>query len=188
MDTFSPFVFLLKPAANSPDMQVALKSGESLVIQWADCGREEFVLAAIQPGAPDAQALLAQTTRHRCDRPGAGQRSSLCAARRATGAGSTRNPEPTDPNVIQADITFGETVVSEDGKTLQTSLTVTNTGSKPITINPTDLSLAAEGKAPLSPLSIAPALPQEIQPGDSLSLTITFPHPGSHTAVLRCWI
>ena len=50
---------------------------------------------------------------------------------------------------------------------------------------PVELSLTAEGQAPLSPLNVEPALPQEIQPGASLPLAVTFANPGGHTAVLR---
>jgi hypothetical protein len=60
-DTYSPFIFLLRLGAGSPDFQTALKPGDPLVLQWADCGREEFVLENVQAGIPDAQSLFAQT-------------------------------------------------------------------------------------------------------------------------------
>jgi hypothetical protein len=94
-------------------------------------------------------------------------------------------PEPTQENAINVEITFDETVISADQATLQTSLTITNRGANPLPMTTNDLSLTAEGEQPLSPLSVEPALPQEIQPEASLSLTITFANPGGHTAVLQ---
>jgi hypothetical protein len=185
-DTFSPFVFLFKPAIGSPDLSTSLTPGDPLVVQWADCGREVFVLTKIQSGNPDAQALLAQ----------AGPGMAVIVQPDGTTPGYVINgqrpelvnpatPEPTVANAIMVDITFEGTGLSADQKTLQTSLTITNRGSQPITMTMDDLSLTADGEAPLSPLSVQPALPQEIQPGGSLSLTITFPNPGGNTAVLK---
>ncbi len=185
-NTFSPFVFLFQPAMGSPDLQTSLTPGDPMVVQWADCGREVFVLTNIQPGSPDAQSLLAQAAPGMAvivqpvgTTPGYvihGQRPELV---------NPPTPEPTLENAIMVDITFEGTGLSADQQTLQTSLTLTNRGTNPISMTTNDLSLTAEGQAPLSPLSVEPALPQEIPPGGSLSLTITFPNPGGNTAVLR---
>jgi hypothetical protein len=59
-NTFSPFVFILKPGIGPADLQTTLEPGDPLVVQWADCGREEFMLTEFQAGSPDAQSLLAQ--------------------------------------------------------------------------------------------------------------------------------
>ena len=184
-DTFAPFVFLLTPTAEMPDLGAFLQPGDPMVVVWADCGREEFVLSAAESGTPIAAALLAQSGSGIAVivRPGGGAPAYLLLGERP---GLTLvTPEPTDPNAIQAEITFGDTIISEDGKTLTTGLTITNLGGKPITIAPPDLSLAAEGQSPLSPLSVEPALPQDIQPGASLALTITFPNPGGGTALFK---
>jgi hypothetical protein len=185
-DTFSPFVFIVKPSLAAPDLQTQLEPGDPLAVQWADCGREEFALTEIQPGQPDAQALLAQGSpgikilvqpqRNAPEYVIYGERPALI------------NPatlEPTQENAIMVDITFGETVISADQATLQTSLTITNRGANPLPMTTNDLSLTAEGEQPLSPLSVEPILPQEIAPEASLSLVITFTNPGGHTAVLQ---
>jgi hypothetical protein len=185
-DTFSPFVFIIKPSLAAADLQTQLEPGDPLAVQWADCGREEFALTEIQPGQPDAQALLAQTSpgivilvRPPRDAPEYviyGERPVLI---------NPATPEPTEENAIMVDITFGETVISTDEATLQTSFTITNRGANPLSVTNNDFSLTAEGEQPLSPLSVEPALPQEIAPEASLSLTITFANPGGHTAVLQ---
>jgi hypothetical protein len=185
-DTFSPFVFLLTPGVGSPDLHNTLKPGDPLVVQWADCGREEFVLTDLQVGSPDAVTLLAQKAPGMAiivqpvgNTPGYviyGQRPELV---------NPPTPEPTDANTIMVDISFGDTAISTDGQTLVTRLTLTNRGANPLTLTTDDLSLTAEEQSPLSPLSVKPALPQAIPPGGSLSITVTLPNPGGHTAVLR---
>jgi hypothetical protein len=185
-DTFSPFVFIVKPSLAVADLQTQLEPGDPLAVQWADCWREEFALTEIQSGQPDAGALLAQNS------PGIviivqPQRNApeyvIYVERPALINPAT--PEPTQENAINVEITFGETVISADQATLQTSFTIINRGANPITITNDDLSLTAEGQQPLSPLSVEPALPQEILPDGSLSLVITVTNPGGHTAVLQ---
>ncbi len=185
-NTFSPFVFLLEPATGSPDLQAALAPGDPMVVQWADCGREEFVYTSLEAGAVDAQTLLAQTT------PG----MAVIIEPRGGGIGyllrgqrpelvNPPTPEPTVENALTVDITFGDTTISADGKTLTTRLTVTNRGNQSITITNNDLSLTSENQPPEAPLQVVPPLSQELQPAASLPLVITFPNPGGHTAVLR---
>jgi hypothetical protein len=185
-DTFSPFVFIVKPSLAAPDLQTQLEPGDPLAVQWADCGREEFALTEIQPGQPDAQVLLAQGSpgikilvlpqRNAPEYVIYGERPALI---------NPGTPEPTQENAVMVEITFGETVISTDQATLQTSFTISNRGANPLSITNDDLSLTSEGEQPLSPLSVEPALPQDIQPEASLSLTITFANPGGHTAVLQ---
>jgi hypothetical protein len=61
-DTFSPFVFIIKPSIAAPELQTQLEPGDPLAVQWADCGSEEFALTEFQSGQSDVQALLAQNT------------------------------------------------------------------------------------------------------------------------------
>ena len=61
-DTVNPFVIIFAPAIHSLDMRSALIPGDPIVVQWADCEREEFIYTDLQPGSPDTQALLAQTS------------------------------------------------------------------------------------------------------------------------------
>jgi hypothetical protein len=76
-------------------------------------------------------------------------------------------------------------IFSNDRQTLQISLTITNRGSQAITITNDDLSLAAENMPPEAPLRVVPALSQELQPGASMPLVITFGNPGGQYAMLR---
>ena len=61
-DTSNPYLIIFVPAIGSLDMQSALSVGDDLVIQWADCSREVFDLTDFEPGIPDEQLLLSQTS------------------------------------------------------------------------------------------------------------------------------
>ncbi len=184
--TYSPFIFILTPPLGSPDLQATLIPGDPMVVQWADCGREEFVYTELQVGTIDSQALLAQNSTgiavvvRLLGNSGSyllrGQRPELI---------NPATPEPTSENAVTVDITFDATSFSADGKQLTTRLTITNRGSQAITITNNDLSLTPENGAPEAPLQVVPGLSQELQPGASLPLVITFTNPGGHVATLR---
>jgi hypothetical protein len=185
-NTFAPFVFILQIPPGTTDLEARLAQGDPLVVQWADCGREVYVLTQIQPGNPDEQALLAQAEPGLAVIiPASGETAGYVIRGQRPELINPPTPEPTSESAIMADITFEGTGLSDDQMTLQTSLTITNRGANPLTMTANDLSLTAEGEPPLSPLSVEPALPQVISPGGSLSLTITFANPGGHTAVLQ---
>jgi len=59
-DTFSPYVVIYEPAIRSLSLETVLFPGDMIAIQWADCGREEFVLSEFQQGGPDVQDLRTQ--------------------------------------------------------------------------------------------------------------------------------
>ncbi len=88
---------------------------------------------------------------------------------------------------IQAEISFLGNTPSPDGKTGQITVVMTNTGATAFSLTTNDLSLTADAEraAPLAPLSVEPSLPQEIKPGASETFTITFPHHGINTAILK---
>ena len=245
-ETFSPFVFILTPPLGSPDLSSTLAPGAAMLVQWADCGREEFVFTDLKTGAPDAKDLLAQAkpgiavviqpigtavgyvlygqrpeplksltpepTLEQTQEPTQGLTPELTLEQSQEPThGPTQEPtsepsqeptpepspnrspeptreptqEPTKENAVIIDITFEDMIFSNDRQTLQISLTITNRGSQAITITNDDLSLAAENQSPEAPLQVVPALSQELQPGASLPLVITFANPGGQYAVLR---
>jgi hypothetical protein len=184
--TFSPFVFTYIPAVTNLDLKNALSVGEPMMVQWADCGREEFIFTDLDQLPTNIQELLAQ------NEPGivviiqaVGDKQGYIIHGQRPELINLPTPEPTQENAILVDITFGNTSISADGKTLIAQLAVTNRGSQSITLTNDDLSLTAEGQVPVSPLEVQPALPQGIQPGASLPLMITFANPGGNTAVFK---
>jgi hypothetical protein len=60
-DIHNPYVFLLTPPLGSIDPSSVLDYGAMMLIQWADCSREEFVFTDLETGSLDAKALFTQT-------------------------------------------------------------------------------------------------------------------------------
>jgi len=61
-DTTNPYIFIFIPAIHSLGMQDVLVPGDQMIIQWADCNKEEYTYTDFQPGPPDTKSILGQTT------------------------------------------------------------------------------------------------------------------------------
>ena len=185
--TSPKYVFALSPTGENQNFGMSVKPGDIVTIVWADCGAETYAVTGTETVSLDLPALL--------DQPASGFTLFI----RPTGSPAilvihaerpelliTPIPGPTEEtDSIQAEITFGESNASPDGKSYQMAITVKNTGSQPLTISPGDISLTPENGQPLAPLSVDPALPVEIAPSASLDLKIVFPMPEGKTAVFK---
>ncbi len=60
--TTNPFIFIFTPAIHSLSWQDVLVPGDQMIIQWADCSKEEFVYTDLQPGPADTKSILEQTS------------------------------------------------------------------------------------------------------------------------------
>ena len=60
-----------------------------------------------------------------------------------------------------------------NGKTVQITVALTNTGSTAFSLTTNDISLTPANAAPLAPLSVEPSLPQTIQPGAGATFSMT---------------
>jgi hypothetical protein len=180
------YVFVLSPTPNNNTLSTDIKTGANITISWADCTTEEYVVNTIDSQVPIDSSLFDQSHGGvTIVQPTSSSLASLIIHAVRPEALTPVTPEPTNPNQIQAQIDFGETSLSEDGRTFQINLTVTNTGSVAIPLSTSDLSISSESAQPIYPMSVEPPLPQEIQPGESLSLTATFPNPDDKNSVLN---
>lgn len=186
-DTVVNYTFALASAPGNLALESALHAGDETIITWADCMSDTFRVESVATGLPDPAALTDQGTGGvTAFVQGASTGDGLVIrARRPLPPTPEAAAAPEEPAGVQADMAFGETSVSEDGKTISISVTITNTGAVPITIGMGDLSLTPEGAADVPPTAVEPALPQEIAPGAGVTLQITFPRPGTKVAVLR---
>ena len=177
------YVFALSPAAENMVLLAGIKEGDPITITWGDCSVEIFTVQAKEIGQPELVDLLSASG------------ATIFTADSATGSAivlrsgvlpvAPGESSSTEEVGIQAEISFLDTTTAVDGSTITMSIEITNTGAEPIDLTAADISLTPEGATPLAPLSVEPALPQQIQPGASLSLQITFPKPGGSTAVFR---
>ncbi len=185
------YVFALSPTGENQNFGASVKPGDAVTIVWADCGAETYAVTGAEIGTPEMPALL--------DQPATGftlfirsagspvtlvihaENPVLLVTPATNPTEAAGQPEPG----IQAEITFGESNPSPDGKSYQMAITVKNTGSQAIRLSPGDISLTPENGQPLAPLSVDPTLPQEIVPGASLDLKIVFPMPEGKTAVFK---
>jgi hypothetical protein len=179
------YVFALSPSAENLALRDTLKVGDEATITWADCMTDTYQVESVESSVPDLASLTAQSSgglTAYAGEPG-GSGLLITAARPRVEAPET--PEPTEEGAVQADMAFGETTVSADGSTITMGVTITNTGSIAFSLTTADLSLTPEGGQEQAPLSVEPALLQEIAPGAGVTLRITFAHPGTKVAVLR---
>ena len=180
------YVFALSFASPNPSLEDAIEPGDEATIVWADCGRDEYVVRAVETGRPDDWTLFDQSTSGITVFVQTGPSAEGFVVRgRRPETQIVDTPGPTEANTIQAEVSFLETATSPDGATLRLSIAIKNTGLTAFTLADGDISLAAENAAPLAPLSVEPALPRELQPGAGETLFITFPRPAGAAAVFR---
>ena len=95
------------------------------------------------------------------------------------------SPEPTLVNPSQLDLLFLKSSVSAEQSTVTLDIRLTNKGVNPITLTNDDLSVTPEGGTASPPSDVTPALPQNIAPGASVTLSVTFPYPNAPLVVLN---
>jgi hypothetical protein len=177
------YVFGLSPTEENLSLDTVLQSGDPIVISWADCSKDEYIVKSID----SVQALDADifdqtaggiTVYVQDDSTNLvirGERPSVQSAETAT-------PLPAD--AIQIDLQILE-FTQPDDQTIQFKIMLTNQGVQAITLTEDDISLMTTNGPEVSPQTIEPILPQEINPGDSLPLALTFPKPQGNSAVVR---
>ena len=182
-DTTINYVFALSPTKENLALNTVLKSGDPIAITWADCSKDEYVVKSIE----SVQALNADIF----DQAAGGvtvyvqaDSASLLIHGERPIVQSAETPVPTDENAILVDLEILE-FTQPDDQTIQFRIMLTNQGARAITLTGDDISLITANGPEVSPLTIEPVLPQELNPGDSLPLTLSFSKPQASSAVLR---
>jgi hypothetical protein len=94
----------------------------------------------------------------------------------------TALPAPTEQ--FQIDVTIQDQPQTND-QTVMIGLGITNKGQQTLTLTDKDISLKVESNPEVFPTGVEPALPQDIQPGATVQIVVTFPKPQTKSAVLR---
>lgn len=180
------YVFALSSDPSHLALKSTLKNGDLATIRWADCGSDEYVVTSIDSKRPSDSALFDQSAGGlTVFVQGSPSAESLVVKGARPQVQAPETPSPTEANAIQAEISFLGDTTSPDGKTVQITVAITNTGTTAFSLTTNDISLTAENAASLAPSSVEPSLPQTIQPNASATFSITFPHPAVNTAVLK---
>lgn len=176
------YVFALSPLGEYSALFSAIREGDPAIVQWADCGLEEFIVLTVESSPPDLERIYDQSrggiTVFAMGEPGV----FIHSGRPELAGEATLTPEVEG---YQMEVDFLDTVTSEDGRTITTGITIHNTGTEPISLTPGDLSLTEEGGQPQAPIQVEPVLPAEIQPGGESTFYITFLKPPSSPAIFR---
>ena len=179
------FVFGLSPTDENLNLKDVLKAGDPIVINWADCTNEQYVLKSVETVQAGDASIFDQSAGGVTIFVGVDASSpGLVIRGERPIVQSNETPVPTDENAIHIDLEIlGFT--QPDDQTVQFQISITNRGGKAITLTGDDISLNAEGQSEAPPEKVEPALPQELQPGQALPLTLTFLKPQGNSAVLR---
>ncbi len=181
--TTGHYVFGLSPSSDNRALAQGLKSGDRIKIAWGDCSSDDYVVASTARVLPPPAELISQS------QPGMsiivpGSDGWLIDGQRPE-ALITPAPETPNPNAIQSKISFLDQSVSADRKTLTLKIAVKNTGPNVIHLVNGGITLTQGQGAPAAPQSVDPALPLDIQPGATQTITLTFAKPVGNVATFK---
>ena len=177
------YVFGLSPTKENLALNTVLKAGDPAIINWADCSKDEYVIKSVDTAQPNDLNIFDQSTGGLTVYVQTYSSSVVIRGERPI-VQPAETPVVTSENATQLDIQFSD-LTPPDNQSVRIGLNITNQGTQVVTLTNNDISLTTENGPEVFPLTTEPALPQEIQPGGSLSLTVTFPKPQASSAVLR---
>ncbi len=177
------YVFGLSPVGNNLALNTSLKAGDPMVINWGDCSKDEYVVKSVDMAQPNDLTIFDQSTGGITIYVQTGNSNVVIR-----GARPVMQPVETAVSIptseFQIDVAFSDQP-APDAQTVKIGLTITNKGTQAITLNNNDISLTAENSPEVFPSLVEPALPQQIDPGASVQIVVTFPKPQTNTAVLK---
>jgi hypothetical protein len=148
-------VFVLSPTPNNLTLGIVLKGNDLMTVLWADCHIDAYYVVTPFASGLSMDAVLS-------DQPTQGitvffQSQPSVADLVIRGNQTevlvvvTDTPAPPGAPVIEAEVTFLETLTSSDGATIQIGVSVLNYGASAFTISTADVSLTPENVAPIAP-------------------------------------
>jgi hypothetical protein len=179
------YVFGLSPTKDNLSLNTVLKAGDPITINWADCSKDEYVVKTTETANAGDTGIFDQS--HGGITVFIGVTSStpglvIRGGRPIVQPAETQVATPENTNQIDLQILD---FTQPDDQTVQFRITVTNKGAQVILLTNHDISLKTDTGPEVAPQAVEPVLPQDLKPGDTLSLTLTFPKPQAKSAVLR---
>ena len=181
------YVFVFSPTQENISFMSTITTGSTAKATWKNCNSTIYTLSAPQPGSFNGSALPDQsvdgiTIFFPTDASGTG---SVFTGELTEEQISTFNTPAAGASDIQAEISLLEATPSADGTTLKVGVSIQNYGTVPLTLSTSDVSLLQQDSTPVAMVSSEPALPKEIAPGTTETITFTFSRPGSPEATLK---
>ena len=177
------YVFGFSPTKDNLALNTVLKAGDPAVIAWADCGTDEYVVKSVDAGQQIDLNLFNQSSGGFTIYVQSETASLIIRGERPI-IQSKETAAPLPENAIQIDLQILE-FTQPDAQTLSFRIMLTNQGAQTITLTDKDVALIAADGSETPPQTMTPELPQELNPGDIIPLTMTFPKPQGTSAVLR---
>jgi hypothetical protein len=178
-------VFILPPTPGNLAIMPTISVGSTATVTLSNCNSTTYSLSAGQAGALDIPALSDQsiegiTIFFETDVTGAGfvYKGDITEQQLST----FNTPAPSD---VQAEFSLLETTLSQDGTSLNISVSIQNYGTAPITLTANDVSLLQTDSTPVTMLGSTPALPIQIAAGTTATINLTFQKPATPTATLK---
>lgn len=207
-DTSSNYVFFLSPVSDNQTLMSSLQAGKPASVTWSNCTTNSYRLGQPVPEILDMPDLLSQTsTGITVIVPWQGSSSgfvlkgmqdnfllpvistpdaSLAVIPPEATAEVASPPVPvTGLSEFLTEISLLEITPSADLKTIQVGISIHNYGGLPGRLTVCDVALTPSGGTPLAAWLTDPALPVELAPGATQTLSLTFPHPATATATLN---
>jgi hypothetical protein len=182
-DTTVNYVFALSPTKDNLALNSVLKAGDPAIISWADCSKDEYTVKSVETAQTNDLKLFDQSTGGLTIYVQTNDSALVIHGERPL-AQPAETAAATSENTTQLNIQFSD-LTPPDDKSVKIGLEITNEGSQTITLTNQDISLTSDNNAEVFPLITEPALPQDIPPGGTLSMAVTFPKPAANSAVLR---
>jgi hypothetical protein len=177
-------VFVLSPTQANLDLLAGVQAGETATVTWESCNTVLYTLLSPFPAEPGLDILLDQKSVGLVIYvPASSLGEGVTVEGSLTGEIIT-SPPTSAPSEVEAEISLLGTTTSPDKQTIQVQISILNYGALPITLSESDISLITENSASIALSSSDPNLPQNITPGDTMTISLVFPRPDSPTSTL----
>jgi hypothetical protein len=177
------YVFGLSSTKDNLALDTILKTDDPIVIAWADCSTDEYVVSSVDTAEASDLNIFDQSS------GGVtvyvqGESGTLVIHGERPTVQSADTLEPLSEDAPQIDLQILE-FTQPDDQTLSFRIMITNQGAETITLTDKDVALISSDGSETPPLTMTPDLPQELRPGDIIPLVMTFSKPQGTSAILR---
>jgi hypothetical protein len=187
--TSTNYVFVISSDAQNLAMEKTFLdtiAGKTAKVTWTDCNSTSYTLSAAQPGT-QANSTMPNQSRQGITIFFKQDASSALSIVKGDLSGEviTTVNTPSANNSVQAEISLLDIKPSADGKSVEITVSILNTGERSFILSNQDVYLTASGGIPVPPSASKPEIPLTIDANQKKTITFTFPRPSASTATLQ---